>query len=116
MPSRGVCQHTSCRACFLLIEPPSSCEAITCSEPPQKQCLQPYYQCIRNHVMGVSSNSLDAPATILVSACACGSSECACGGFLVHTGRPRCLDREGIVSLSSFTWPSHIQKWNLNSN
>lgn len=43
--ARTPCQHTSCRACFLLVR--ANCTA--CPEPPNKKCLRRYHECVRDH-------------------------------------------------------------------
>lgn len=52
---RNGCQHTSCRACFLLVEP--NCD-IRCSEPPRKKCLKQYYECVKEHYLHAAARVL----------------------------------------------------------
>ena len=42
---RYPCQHTTCRACHLIVTP--SCPK--CPEPVKKRCLRHYYLCIEEH-------------------------------------------------------------------
>lgn len=54
MSRRNGCQHTSCKACFLLVRP--NCDQYKCIEPPNKRCLRQYYECIRNHYFSPPQN------------------------------------------------------------
>ena len=52
---RNKCQHTTCGACFILREP--NCTAFACPEPPMKDCLRNFYNCVRDHYFGTNAVS-----------------------------------------------------------
>ena len=74
---RDGCQHTSCRACFLLVDP--NCE-IRCSEPPRKKCLRQYYECIKEHYLHAAARVL------LVSCVSLAGKLCVCVCVCLYRG------------------------------
>lgn len=53
VPQRGVCQHTTCGACFMLLSP----ECSPCPDPVTESCLGQYSTCITNFYFQNATNN-----------------------------------------------------------
>lgn len=96
VPERNKCQHTTCRACFLLRDP--DCSDFICPDPPNKDCLRRFYECIRDFYFGPMATAnllkLEDPAALTTS----GRIACHVPGTGTGGGSQGAFDGQGSTS------------------